>query len=396
MQLVRTAARTIIPLALAAFVATGCDGGTAFGGIPDNAICAVDGTAIRKAEFDRMWSNAKQGYEDQQRDFPKKGTAEYDDLRNQLVDYMVQQTLVENQAEKFGLSVSDKDIEKGVKDLKQQVAQGDEKQFEKEMDRVGYTIEQVRKDVEFDALSKKLYERVVKDVKVSDKEAQKYYDENQDQFTTKESRNVAHILVKDKAKAQQIYDQVRSGDEKAFAKAAKANSTDPGSKDNGGDLGDIQRGQTVPEFDKVAFDLKTGEVSEPVKSDFGWHVIFAKGDVKPESKQKFSEAKDEIKKQLKGQQEGERYTEWNKDVRKDAEDDVDCRKGYTWTQTQTEDEKAKAQEKAQKQAEADAEADGDDEAEGDDAKGDDAKADDAKADGDAKAADDAASEKKDK
>jgi foldase protein PrsA len=389
MQLRHTFARLILPLALASFVAAGCSGGTAFGGIPDNAVCAVDGTAITKKEFNRMFGNAKQQYEDNGRDFPKKGSDEYDSLRSDLVEYLVQQRLIENQASKFGIKVSQKDIDKGVKDLKQQVAQGDEKKFKEEMKRVNYTLELVKQDVKFDVISKKLYERVVKDIKVSDKDAKEYFTENPEQFSTKESREIAHILVKDKAKAEDIYQQVKGGDEKVFAKLAKQFTLDPSSKETGGVLpgGAVQKGQTVPEFDKTAFALKTGEVSQPVKTSYGWHVIAARGDIQPASTKKFDDVKGDIKKQLKGEQEGERYTEWNTDVRKDAEDKVECRKGYVWKQTVTETE---APEGTPAPAPVDEEAAaGDDEKSGDAKKADDEKAgDDEKSGDDTKSSDD--------
>jgi foldase protein PrsA len=345
MQVGRTIARYVLPLALATFIAAGCggnDGVLGFGGIPSDAVCSVDGTPILKKDFDRMFGNAEQQYKDNGRDFPKKGTAEYKSLQSDLVEYLVQQKLVENQADKFGITASQKDIDAGVKKLKQQVAQGDEKKFKSEMKRVGYTMALVKKDVEYDVISQKLYKHVVKDIKVSDKDAKDYYDENLDQFKTKESREVAHILVKDKSKADQIYAQVKGGDEKLFAKLAKENTLDPSSKDTGGVLpgGGIQKGQTVPEFDKTAFALKTGEISKPVKTSYGWHVIWAKSDIKPASTKKFKDVEADIKKQLKGEQEGERYQEWTTDVRKDAEDSVKCRKGYVWKQTVTTTDKA--------------------------------------------------------
>jgi parvulin-like peptidyl-prolyl isomerase len=345
MQFGRTIARTILPLAFATFIAAGCggnDGVLGFGGIPDDAVCSVDGESIRTKDFDRMFKNAEKQFEDNGRDFPKKGSEEYTSLKSDLVEYLVQQQLIKNQAEKFGIEASDKEIKKGVKDLKQQVAQGDEKKFKSEMKRVGYTMELVKKDVAFDVISRELYKRVVSDIKVSDKEAKEYYEENPDQFVTKESRDIAHILVKSKAKADEIYAQVKDGDEKTFAKLAKANTIDPSSKDTGGVLpgGPTQRGTTVPEFDKAAFALKTGEVSKPVKTSYGWHVIQARSDINKETKKKFDDVKKDIKKQLKGEQEGERYQEWTTDVRKDAEDDVHCRKGYVWKQTVTETDTA--------------------------------------------------------
>ncbi|MCW2926745.1 MAG: putative rotamase, PpiC-type [Thermoleophilia bacterium] len=346
MQLGRLIARTIAPLALATFIAAGCGGGDSgvlgFGGIADDAVCNVNGESIKKKEFDRLFNNAEQQYKDNGRDFPKKGSAEYKSLQSDLVEYLVQQQLIKGQADKYGLEATDKDIKKGVKELKQQVAQGDEKKFKSEMKRVNYTMAMVERDVEFDVISKKLYKRVVADIKITDKDAKDYYEENPDQFKTKKSREIAHILVKDKAKADSIYAQVKGGDEKLFAKLAKANTLDPSSKETGGVLpgGAVQQGQTVPEFDKAAFALDTGEVSPPVKTSYGWHVISARGDVKPESSKKFDDVKGDIKKQLKGEQQGERYQEWTTDIRKDAEDDVSCRKGYVWKQTVTETDKA--------------------------------------------------------
>lgn len=341
MQFGRTIFRTILTVALAAFVATGCggsDGVLGIGGIPEDSVCSVDGSPIKKKEFDRMFGNAEQQYKDNGREFPKKGSKEYEGLQSDLVEYLVQQELIRNQARKLDIEASDKEIDKGVEKLKEQVAKGDEKQFKAEMKRVNYTLDLVKKDVEFDVISQELYKKVVSDIKISDKDAKQYYEDNPEQFETKESREIAHILVKDKAKADEIYAQVADGDEATFTRLAKANTIDPSSKDTGGVLpgGAVQRGQTVPEFDKAAFALKTGEVSKPVKTSYGWHVIAARGDVEKASKKDFEDVKGDVKKQLKGEKEGERYQQWTTDIRKDAEDDVQCRKGYVWKQTVTE------------------------------------------------------------
>jgi len=380
----RTLTRLVLPVALAAFVAAGCGGGDGvlgFGGIPSGAVCAVDGEGIPKKEYDRMFATAQKQYKDNGRDFPKKGSDEYESLRSDLVEYLVQRQIVLNQADKFGFEVSDKEIDKGVKDLKQQVAQGDEKKFKEEMKRVDYTLDMVKADVKFDVISRKVYEKVVDDIKISDKDAQAYFDENPDQFATKESREIAHILVKTKKEADAIYAQVKDGDEATFTKLAKQKTLDESSKATGGVLpgGAVQREQTVPEFDKTAFSLKTGEVSKPVKTDYGWHVISARGDIKPAAKKKFSEVKDDIKTQLKGEQEGERYQEWNTDVRKDAEDSVKCKKGYVWKQTVKETETT-APPAATTEGDAKKDDAKKDDAKKDDAKKDDAKADDAKKD----------------
>lgn len=342
MQLGKNLARILLPVLFAAFVAAGCSGGAAFGGIPDDAVCVVDGTAITRKEFDRMMKSQKLQAKQSQQDFPKKGSKEYKELTSNLVDAFVTQKLIQNQAKKLGITASKKEIDKSVDEIKQQVAQGDEKQFKEAMKRYGYTIELVRRDQTAEVIGRKLYERIVSDVKISDADVKKYYEDNPDKFTTKESRDVAHILVdlKDKKKADELYEQLKGGDKKLFTKLAKKYSTDPGSKEKGGLYANTQQGQMVPEFDKVTFDLKTGEVSRPVKTQFGWHIITARSDIKPATKKKFSEVKEEIRAQLKSENEGSRYQEYQTNVLEDAEDSVKCRDGYVWKQTVTETDTA--------------------------------------------------------
>lgn len=84
--------------------------------------------------------------------------------------------------------------------------------------------------------------------------------------------HVHHILVKDENEAQNISDDINSG-KISFADAAKKHSLDAGSKDKGGDLGYMQKGQTVPEFEQAAYSLKKGKISKPVKTPYGYHLI---------------------------------------------------------------------------------------------------------------------------
>jgi peptidyl-prolyl cis-trans isomerase D len=118
---------------------------------------------------------------------------------------------------------------------------------------------------------------------VTDADAQQYYQQHQAEFKVEEQARVRHILIKAdpaggpqadaaaKAKAQGILDQLHKGGD--FAKLAKANSDDPGSKDQGGELGIIKRNQTVPEFDAAAFSLPVGQLSGLVHTKFGYHII---------------------------------------------------------------------------------------------------------------------------
>lgn len=117
---------------------------------------------------------------------------------------------------------------------------------------------------------------------VTDAEVQQYYTQHQAQYQVKEQVKVRHILIaapagdaqKDaaaKAKAQDLLKQIRSGAN--FADLASKNSDDPGSKVQGGELGWLNRGQTVPEFDKTAFSLQPGQTSDVIKTQFGYHIL---------------------------------------------------------------------------------------------------------------------------
>ena len=136
-------------------------------------------------------------------------------------------------------------------------------------------------------------EKAVKSVKVTDEEAEKYYNENKEEFNGEETVNASHILVKTEEEAREIYEKISSGNT-TFENAAKEYSSCP-SKNTGGNLGDFGRGRMVPEFDTAVFSMEVGEVTkEPVKTQFGYHLIKlnSKKDASPVP---FSEIKEEIK-----------------------------------------------------------------------------------------------------
>src|SRR5262249_35140997 len=202
----------------------------------------------------------------------------------------------------------------------------------------GFTPEQYRaKALEVSALSKKIFEKVTSDVKVSDQDVLAYYTANQSQYGSPESRDVRHILVavKDKsgqvdyaaskAKADKIYAQLKAGAD--FAALAKKDADDPGSKDAGGKL-TISRGQTVPEFDKVAFDLATGALSKPVKTQYGYHVIQAVSPVRKAKTTPLDNVRASIKTTLLQQKRNETMQAWVSDLQKKYKGKVSYAAGY--------------------------------------------------------------------
>lgn len=113
------------------------------------------------------------------------------------------------------------------------------------------------------------FDKTVKD-SVSDAEAKKFYDAQVGSAKPEEVR-ARHILVESKEKARELFEKVAYGTD--FAELAKQHSKDPGSKDQGGDLGYFSKGQMVPQFEEAAFKLQKGEVSQPFETQFGWHIL---------------------------------------------------------------------------------------------------------------------------
>jgi parvulin-like peptidyl-prolyl isomerase len=138
--------------------------------------------------------------------------------------------------------------------------------------------------------------------------------------------------VKTKADADRIRTELVNGGD--FAALAKANSIDPGSKDAGGKL-TVSKRQTVAPFDKAAFSLDTNELSQPIKTQFGYHLIQPLGAVKPGSVTPFAQVKDQIKTQLESETKNTAVNKWVADVEKEYKDKVQYAAGFEPPDTST-------------------------------------------------------------
>ncbi len=175
---------------------------------------------------------------------------------------------------------------------------------EKEIDKEQEFIKELENAKE-NLLKQYAIKSLLSKVQVEEKEVKDYYDNNKEQFKEKESVKASHILVDGKEKADEILSELKN--ELSFDEAAKKYSKCP-SKSRGGDLGFFNKGKMVPEFEKAAFSMDKEEISEPIKTQFGYHII--KVIDKKDSKQKtYEEAKDQIYKQLVGMKQNKKYLE---------------------------------------------------------------------------------------
>jgi peptidyl-prolyl cis-trans isomerase C len=171
---------------------------------------------------------------------------------------------------------------------------------------------------------------IVPKITISEKDAREFYDKNIDRFKKDESVKASHILIgvdekataeerqKAREKAEQLKGELTKGGD--FAALAKANSSCPSSK-QGGDLGFFGKGQMVPQFEKTAFALKVGEVSEVVETRFGYHVIKLT-DKKAAETTDFKDIKGKIEEYLKGQKVGEAIQKYVEEMKKTAKIEV--------------------------------------------------------------------------
>jgi peptidyl-prolyl cis-trans isomerase C len=126
---------------------------------------------------------------------------------------------------------------------------------------------------------------------ISEAAAKTFYDDQIKGLKPKEEVQARHILVETEEKAKELKQKLADGGD--FAALAKEHSKDPGTKDDGGMLGFFSAGQMVPDFEQAAFALKKGEISAPVKSQFGWHIIKLE-DRRQKPPPTFDEVKDRI------------------------------------------------------------------------------------------------------
>ncbi|MDQ0244128.1 foldase protein PrsA [Bacillus fengqiuensis] len=218
------------------------------------------------------------------------------------LDSLIDQAVIEKEAEKQKIDIAEKDIEKELKVLEE--SYGGEEALKEAMETSGISLADVKKDLSLNLIIEKLLESRIS---VTEEEMTTYFDENKESFATAEQVKASHILVEDGATAKKVKDKLAGGED--FSALAKEYSTDTTTKEQGGDLGFFAKGEMVAEFEEAAFSLNPNEISEPVKTEYGYHII--KLVEKQEAKEaNYEESKSEIKEQLISEKMQTEYATW--------------------------------------------------------------------------------------
>jgi peptidyl-prolyl cis-trans isomerase C len=288
--------------------------------LPD-VLARVNGQPVTKTDFDRLVKNMEAG----------RGAipAEHRDtvLRGAL-DQLITYSVLKQEAAARKFAVSDTDVDGQVASMQKQFPT--QAEFDKALAARNTTVEQLKADARIDmAINKMMEAEVAAAVAANDAEAKDFYDKNPDKFTQPESARASHILLMTeklddagkkaaRAKIEALLKRARAGED--FAALAKANSDD-GSASQGGDLGFFPHGRMVPEFDKAAFALKPGEISDVVTSQFGYHIIKLT-EKKEASTVPFDQVKPQVLEYLTNQKKQQRVDSFIEEAKKRAKIEV--------------------------------------------------------------------------
>lgn len=264
-----------------AFSAVGCDMiAKTPEGIAKSVVAKVNGDEITRGDLDKEVDHSGLIAQIEQQygtDYTKneEAMAALKEQKGKLLDNMITVQLFLQKAKELKLVPSDSEMNKEVDAQYKKIKSGykTDAEWKSALSQAKYTEDELRESIKKNVIEQKVESYIFKDMKISDEKAKAYYDQNQTKYTEKpDTMRLSHILVGTEDDAKKVEQRIKNGED--FAKIAKEVSTD-GTKDKGGDLGEVQVGDQNYDqtFMAAAEKLKDGEISAPVHSQFGWHVI---------------------------------------------------------------------------------------------------------------------------
>jgi len=281
---------------------------------PNEVAVTVNGTEITEGKLEAMIKTQLDRMAAQSKQIPPQFAEQYRKmLRQPIIEQMIVEQLMSEKVKAANISITEEDVNNEIKKMiAAQKPPLSFEEFEAKMKQYGQGLDDIKEQIRKALPYKMLIEKEAGDkINVTNEDARKFYDENPKKYEVSEQISARHILIrpdmtdpntdpneanaKARAKAEDLLKQINGGAD--FAELAKANSADPGSAANGGDLGFFARGRMVPPFEKAAFELKDGQVSNVVNTSYGFHIIKATGR-KEAGVMPFDEVKEDIIRQL--------------------------------------------------------------------------------------------------
>jgi parvulin-like peptidyl-prolyl isomerase len=347
---------TLCVLGTTVAVAAGC--GDA---VPGNSVASVDGNDIKKEDFDH-WMNvaakstgqpnasvpdapeftkciaakrktlpkpAKGQPETTDKQLKDQCKQEYDALREQVMQLLTRFQWIDGEAKERNIKITDAEVKKSFEEQKKQAFPKDA-DYQKFLKQNGQTEEDILARVRLDLLSNKIRDEIIKGKdKVSDAQIKDFYDKNKDRFAQPERRDLRVVLTKTEAKANEAKDALDSG--QSWKEVAKKYSIDEASKAQGGKQPAQAKGTLERSLDEAVFSADKGQVTGPVKTQFGWYV-FEVDKVTKASQQTLEQAKETIRQTLQSQNQQKALDKFVADFQKKWKERTECREGYVTQQ----------------------------------------------------------------
>jgi foldase protein PrsA len=257
--------------------------------------------------------------------FKQQCQTEYNGLRDQVLQFLISAQWIVGEADDQGVKVTDAEVEKQFETTKKQSFPKDA-DFQKFLKSSGMGLEDLKFRVKVQALSDKLRTKVTKGKDtVTDAQVKQYYDKNKSRFSQPERRDLLIVLTKTKAKADTALSALKGG--QGFKSVAKKYSIDQASKNQGGKLLAVAKGQQEKSLDDAVFKASKGKLSGPIKTQFGYYV-FKVTKVTKSSQQTLTQATPTIKQLLQSQNQQKALDSFVKDFQKRWKDKTNCRHGF--------------------------------------------------------------------
>jgi len=352
-----TLARTQLACAVAllgALTAVGCGND-----VPAGSVAKVGDSTIKKSDFDKWLNSASQGAaqggaaaapdppsyskcvaakskqaqpqggkKPDNAALKKQCRQEYDQLKGDVMQFLIQAEWVQQEAKERDVKVSDQEVRNRLDEEKKRAFRGKngEKRYQDFLKSSGMSEEDIIFRFRLETLQQKLTQKVTREQsKVSEADIKAYYDKNKKRFAQPERRDLKVVLTKTKAKAEQARKALKRG--QSFKAVAKTYSIDQASKRQGGKLPDVTEGQQEKAFNNAIFEAKKGKLQGPVKTQFGYYV-FEVTKVTAASQQSYEQSKQTIRNLLRSQRQQKSLDRFIKDFRERYKEQTVCADAY--------------------------------------------------------------------
>ncbi|MGB2600447.1 MAG: peptidylprolyl isomerase [Candidatus Omnitrophota bacterium] len=292
----------------------------AYAAMVDKVIVVVNDEVVTQREFDRMFVPVKQSYEANFKGPELERRVET--ARKGLLEQLINSKLAVSLAKKAKMKVNEDDLQQRIDNVKSYYKT--EEEFLQALDDKGTNLTEFKKEIRDQMLAQELVQKeVASKIVIAPGDLQELYDKNKDKLVAPHTVKVRGIMIRKpevagddtgRKKMEVIVKDLKSG--KDFATVAKEKSEGPYGQ-NGGDMGYVPKGQTLPEIDNAIFALKKGEMSEMIESPVGYHVFLAE-DIKEPRPLEFEEVSEFLRQQLYGKRFQEELVVWLEEKRKDA------------------------------------------------------------------------------